>query len=1153
MPICPKCGEENPERAKFCLECATPLTEAPPPQGEERKTVSVLFADLVGFTARSEEADPEDVRGVLRPYHAALKREIERYGGVVEKFIGDAVMGVFGAPVAHEDDAERAVRAALRIQQAVDELNEERPGLDLSVRAAVNTGEALVTIGARPELGESMVAGDVVNTASRLQAVAPEGGVVVADTTYQPTKGFVDYERLDPVEVKGKAGPISIWLATGAKSHYGVEVQTRAATPFVGREDELELLKRTFARAVREPSIQLVTVTGEPGVGKSRLLSEFFDFIDNQPDLAFWRQGRCLPYGEGITFWALGEIVKAQAGILESDVPDEASRKLAVAVEAVVDDPTEWDWFQARLAPLVGLVGSPGAGTVDRQESFTAWRRFLEAIAARDPLVVVLEDLHWADPALLEFVEHLVDYSVGVPILALCNARPELYERRSNWGGGKRNASTIALTPLTDDETRELVTALLSNAILPVDVQVELLERSGGNPLYAEEFVRMLSDQGFLQRTNGEVHLAEGAEITVPETVQALIAARLDTVPTDRKVLLHDAAVVGKVFWAGAVSTMSGIPEPDVRAGLHDLSKKEMVRPARTSSVKDQVEYAFWHVLVRDVAYSQIPRAARAAKHQAAAEWIQEIAGERVADHAAMIASHYQEALLLAKTLGSEQKSLNLAGPTAAFLIMAGDRALGLDAREATRYYEQALELMTADHPDRASALLKAARAIHHSGRLAEAQQPYQQAVDEFRQRGELTWSAAAMVELALLDRDLGETARGRALLQEAIEVLERESPGPELALAYVQAAREAMLASRFPDARVWADKAIALGKGVGRRDIEVEAQMRRGSARHNLGEPGGREDIEQALGDAVELGYVWIAGIAYNNLGDVMWFEEGPANALKIFGEGLEFSNRKGSGFNSLWILGSMAFPLIDAGHWDDALSAADEIFRWERETGASQLGLMAGNAASWVLTQRGEVQKAAEASAELLPRAREAQDPQMLWTALGVVAQVARAVGNDSDAVALLEELVENARRESYEMWGEYNRLDCIRIAIDLGRIDLAEALFERSGTLTVRQQHAEVAGKALLAEVAGHLEEALALYEESVRRWTEFGSVPELGHALFGQGRCLLGLGESGARDPLQEATRIYGTLGARPFLESAERLLGDVGGPAPSDRS
>jgi tetratricopeptide (TPR) repeat protein len=539
------------------------------------------------------------------------------------------------------------------------------------------------------------------------------------------------------------------------------------------------------------------------------------------------------------------------------------------------------------------------------------------------------------------------------------------------------------------------------------------------------------------------------------------------------------------------------------------------------------------------------------AKHRAAAEWIEEIAGERVADHAEMVASHYQEALLLARALGSDQEARELEGPAATFLIMAGDRAMGLDDREATRYYEQALGLMAADHPERANALLKAARAIHHSGRIAEAQKPYQEAVDGFRARGELTRSAAALVELALLNRDLGETARGRALLQEAIEALEREPPGPELALAYVQAARETMLASKFSEARVWADKAIVLAKDVGRKDIEVEGRMRRGAARYDLGEPGGREDMEQAVGDAVELGFVWIAGIGYNNLGDLVWFEEGPVNALKIFHEGLEFSDRRGSGFNSLWIKGSMTFPLIDAGRWDDALAAAEEISQWERQTGASQLGLMAGNVTSWVLTHRGAVDKAAEVSANVLPRAREAQDPQMLWTTLGVAAQVARARGNDGDAVALLEELAEEAGRESYEMWGEYNRLDCIRLAIELGRVPLAEILLERSGTLTIRQQHAQVAGRALLAEATGDVEKALGLYEDAVRRWTEFGNIPEQGHALLGRGRCLLRLGESGARSVVQEAARVYRSLEAGPFIERAELLLGNVGGPGPSE--
>src|ERR687887_1060563 len=392
MPICSKCGEENPERARFCLACGSSLEAEAAPAAEERKVVSVLFVDLVGFTARSDQADPEDVRARLKPYHSMLKREIERYGGTVEKFIGDAVMAVFGAPVAHEDDVERAVRAALRITEAIPSLNEEHPGLDLSVRAAVNTGEAVVSLTARPERGEGIVTGDVVNTASRLQGVAPIGGVAVGEVTYRATKDVIVYEALEPVTVKGKQDPLPIWRAVSARSLFAVEVD-RPTVELIGREDDLALLQQTFTRTVREGSVQLVTVTGEPGVGKSRLVAEFFRYIDHLPELIAWRQGRCLPYGEGVTFWALGGIVKAQAGILESDAPEDAIAKIAQAVATVVEDSTERDWITSRVAPLVG-TSVEGASGAEREESFTAWRAFLECVASRSPLVLVVEDLH---------------------------------------------------------------------------------------------------------------------------------------------------------------------------------------------------------------------------------------------------------------------------------------------------------------------------------------------------------------------------------------------------------------------------------------------------------------------------------------------------------------------------------------------------------------------------------------------------------------------------------------------------------------------------------------------------------------------------------------------------------------------------------------
>jgi len=698
--VCGSCGEENPERFRFCGVCGAALGVPAAAGGEERKVVSVLFVDLVGFTARSDQADPEDIQARLRPYHSTLKREIEQLGGTVEKFIGDAVMAVFGAPVAYEDDAERGVRAALRIVEAIEELNDEHPGLDLSVRAAVNTGEALASLSARPERGEGIVMGDVVNTASRLQGVAPVGSVAVGELTYRATRSAIEYAPLEPVAVKGKQEPLQIWHALRARGR-STEIE-RAMTPFIGRDAELVLLQQTFTRAVRESSVRLVTVTGEPGVGKSRLTSEFFTWITDQPELVLWRHGRCPRYGEGITFWALGEIVKTQAEILESDGMAAAADKLSKAVDSVVE-PSEREWVKTQLAPLVG--SSTAAVSAGRVESFAAWLTFIEAIASSAPLILVVEDLHRADDALVEFIEHLVERAAGVPLLILCTARPELYERHPGWGGATRNVTTINLSPLSGKETGALISALLSETMLPEATQQALLERSGGNPLYAEEFVRMLGDRGVLERRGDVVELASDAVISVPETVQALIAARLDTLPPDRKALMYDASVLGRVFWSGGVSAMTERPEVEVRQYLHELARKELVRPARRPSIEGQAEYAFWHVVVQDVAYRQIPRAARSAKHQAAAEWIEGIAGERVGDHAEILAFHYTQALRLLQATGSADDKVLLAERAVEFLVASGDRALHLDLEKAVSFYRSALEL-TAEHDPRRGRIL---------------------------------------------------------------------------------------------------------------------------------------------------------------------------------------------------------------------------------------------------------------------------------------------------------------------------------------------------------------------------------------------------------------------------------------------------------------
>ncbi len=412
----------------------------------ERKVVTVLFADLVGFTAQAEQLDPEDVEAVLRPYHEKLRRELERHGGTVEKFIGDAVMALFGAPTAHEDDPERAVRAALAIR---DWARDEQK---VQVRIAVNTGEALINLGARPEAGEGMAAGDVVNTTARLQAAAPVNGVIVGPTTYRATSAVIEFRELESVEAKGKAELLAVWEALDPRARVGTETVS-TETPLVGRRREVDQLVDALDRTRAEASPQLVTLVGVPGIGKSRLVAELQAHVESIPDIVLWRQGRSLPYGDGVTFWALAQMVKAEAGILETDTDSEARSKLDAAVERVVPDARDAGWVSRHLGDLVGLSGDDSTA---REEAFTAWRRLFEGMAEQHPLVLVFDDLQWADEGLLDFVDHLVDWAGGVPILVLATTRPELLERRPGWGGGKPNATTLSLSPLSDEDTAEV-------------------------------------------------------------------------------------------------------------------------------------------------------------------------------------------------------------------------------------------------------------------------------------------------------------------------------------------------------------------------------------------------------------------------------------------------------------------------------------------------------------------------------------------------------------------------------------------------------------------------------------------------------------------------------------------------------------------------
>jgi class 3 adenylate cyclase/tetratricopeptide (TPR) repeat protein len=1098
-----------PGEFPFCPFCAAPLSQAKSATAEERKVVSVLFCDLVGFTAASEAADPEDVRARIRPYHRRLREEIERFGGTVEKFVGDAVMAVFGAPVTHEDDAERAVRAGLRMLEAIEELNAGDPTLSLQVRVGINTGESVVALDARPELGEGLVTGDVVNTASRLQGVAPVNAVAVSESTYRATERVFDWEPLEPVRVKGKSEPLALWRPLRAQARLGSDVTRTLTTPLVGRELERALLIGTFERAAQQRSCQFVTVVGEPGVGKSRLCAELLTHADGQPGLTRWRQGRCLPYGDGISFWALGEIVKSECGILESDTPAQAAAKLD---ERIPKNDPERAWLQARLAPLVGAPAEPAS----QEESFAAWRRFCEALAAERMTVLIFEDLHWADPALLGFLEHLADWAEGVPLLLLCTARPELYERQATFGADARNAQRINLAPLTDMETAQLVSALLERAVLPAETQQQLLEQAGGNPLYAEEFVRLLADRGGL-----------GNEGEVPESVQALIAARLDTLAPERKSLLQDASVLGKVFWAGALASMGDRDPAEVEQALHELARKELVRPARASSMEGEREYAFWHVLVRDVCYGQIPRAARAARHEAAAAWLEDKAGERVEDLADVLAYHYESALELTQATGGDGAD-QLQAQAVRYLAMAGARTLALDVDRAERQLARALELSPRDDPARASLLERWGNAVQQQGRLEQAREILGQAIDLYREQNDELGLGRALTRLGNVLHRLGDP-RCEEAFAEAIDVLEAQPPGPELVSAYTYNAGRGLFTDDVPRVLEGAEKARALAAELGLPEPAFALHMA-GCAR---GGEEGLEVLRRALQLGLDQGLGRETAVIYGNLALAVATSEGPQAALVAHADANAFCERRGIVDVALQNRSAIPELLSYLGRTEEALAEADLVAE----------PLEASGDMAWIdlrvlrvglLCERGTPEQAGEVD-ELVDAARETGLPAFIAMALAAAARLLLAQGRPKQADTLVRELDELGAVPAWQL------RSLVEIALALDDAALAERFVGYVEPTEPAIRHALTSARAQLREAGGDHAAAAGLYEEAAQAWEEFDTVPARAYALLGQGRCLHALGDPRAEQPLAEARELFASMGYQPALAEAEALL------------
>ena len=648
-------------------------------RAEERRIVTTLFCDLVGFTAISERNDPELVDAMVRRYYAAARRVIESYGGVVEKFIGDAVVAVFGVPTLHEDDPERAIRAGLRLVDEVDAL----PGIagqSVEVRVGVNTGEALVRLDVDPASGEGFLTGDAVNVAARLQSAAPPMAVAVGEATHAATQQVFAFDACHPVALKGKSQALKVWIATAPLVRTGSEMRI-FTTSFVGREAELGALEELLHCAAEANRAELALIVGEPGIGKSRLLAEFARRLD-KATVVTWHQGRCLPFGSNVTFWALSEIVRSYAGILESD----GVARVEARLQAVLPEVPERDLLCARLRPLLGLE----AEEASREENFAAWRAFLEHQAAQGPTVLVLEDLHWADEPLLAFLDDLTRNLGDVPLLLLATGRQEVLELVGPGAGFVSAAEHVALGPLSGDETGRLILARLGATSLPVSLQAALLERSGGNPLFAEELVRLLEDRDLLENRGGSVALRSGVELPMPDSIGALIAARLDLLAPDRKALLADASVVGRGFWAGAVAAVGGREPANVLEGLIELVAKELIRPVRGSSIEGEAEFLFVHALVCDVAYAQLTRTDRATKHAALARWLEGRTAGRTEDLAEILAYHYGIALEMAAACGLDQLEDELGERTSHYLALAGGRAAPLDAAAAEHHFARA-------------------------------------------------------------------------------------------------------------------------------------------------------------------------------------------------------------------------------------------------------------------------------------------------------------------------------------------------------------------------------------------------------------------------------------------------------------------------------
>jgi class 3 adenylate cyclase/tetratricopeptide (TPR) repeat protein len=1128
---------------KFCGECGTALVEttsaaspASTPAGEvapaaERRLVSVLFVDLVGFTALSESRDSEEVREFLSHYFDTCRRLIELYGGTVEKFIGDAVMAVWGTPTATEDDAERAVRAALDLVAAVSALGDEVGAVDLRARAGVLTGEAAVTVAAE---GQGMVAGDLVNTASRIQSVAEPGTVLVGDATRRATDETIAYESAGSHELKGKVGLVQLYRALRVVSgSRGSLKSSGLEAPFVGRDRELRRIKDLFHECADDGKPHLVSITGIAGIGKSRLAWEFYKYFDGIAQITYWHRGRCLAYGEGVTYWALADMVRMRARIAEDEEPDTALPKLDAVVEEHCADPEERRFVEPRLRHLLALED----GRFERDDLFAAWRLFFERLAAVYPAVFVFEDMQWADQSLLDFIEYLLEWSRTSPIYVVTLARPELVERRPTWGAGHRNFTSIYLEPLSGDAMRDLLDGLVPG--LPDELRTQILGRAEGIPLYAVETVRMLLDRGVLVQ-DGPIYRPTGTveALEVPETLHALIAARLDGLAADERRLLQDAAVLGKTFTKQALAGVSELDDVSLEPLLASLTRKEVLGVQADPRSPEYGQYGFLQDLLRKIAYETLSKADRKTRHLAAAAQLETAMSE--GEVVEVVASHYLAAYEVAPEADDATEIKDRARRQ---LANAGDRAASLGAAaEARRYFAHAAEL-TDDSRSKGALLDRAGEMAAKAGDPDGARTLLDASIVVFEQLGDIHAAARVIYRLARVDAFTGRRDEALARMERAFEVISQDPHDEELALLAARlafgyfysgdVARSAELAefaldiaeaNAYPQALVLALRAKA-GIAVSRGHVEETGALTRRALELAL---------EHEVLDEVGTCYFWLS--------DQCFQRDSYSDALGYLDEALALVRRRGDRPGEWSVLAERTHALQMLGRWDEAEAALEEFAPERIDTGGVLLSMLQTTVE--IHAKRGKLDEPRRSLA-LFSRMEESTDTQELSSFVACRAELRRAEGNLREALNDGQAAVDECRKAFglSAQSAKHGIVQALEAALTLGDSARVEELLDLIESIPqgTRPPYLDAQARRFRARIGADV----GGYEAAAARFRDLGVVFWEAVTLLEHAELLVREDRAAeASRLLERAGEIFERLRATPWLDRVAAVSGHV---------